>query len=37
MKDPHEVGWGWMDWIHLAVDGDIWRTLVGAVMSLRVP
>ena len=39
-------GWiilGWisrrwdMDWIGLAQDTDIWRTLVSAVMNLRVP
>ena len=28
--------WG-MDWIDLAQDGDRWRTLVKAVMNLRVP
>jgi hypothetical protein len=26
-----------MDWIGLAQDRDRWRTLVSAVMSLRVP
>jgi len=26
-----------MDWIGLAQDGDRWRTLVSAVMNLRVP
>ena len=35
--DPHEVGSGCMDWIGLAKDRDSWRTLVSAVMNLRVP
>ena len=33
----HEVGCGYMDWIGLAQDTDRWRTLVSAVMNLRVP
>jgi len=32
-----EVGGGYMDWIGLAQDRDRWRTLVSAVMNLRVP
>jgi len=32
-----EVGCECMDWIGLAQDRDRWRTLVSAVMSLRVP
>jgi len=35
--DLHKVGWGVMDWINLAQDRDRWRTLVTAVMNLRVP
>jgi len=35
--DLREVGCGYMDWIGLAHDRDRWRTLVSAVMNLRVP
>ena len=32
-----EVGCGYMGWIGLAQDRDVWRTLVSAVMNLQVP
>ena len=32
-----EMECGYMDWIGLAQDRDRWRTLVSAVMNLRVP
>jgi hypothetical protein len=32
-----EVGCGYVDWIGLAQDRDRWRTIVSAVMNLRVP
>ena len=32
-----EVQCEYMDWIGLAQDRDRWRTLVSAVMNLRVP
>jgi hypothetical protein len=32
-----ELGYGSMDWIELAQDRDRWRSLVNAVMNLRVP
>jgi len=35
--DLQEVGCGYMDSIGLAQDIDGWRTLVSAVMDLRVP
>ena len=34
--DLQEVGCGYMDCIGLAQDRDRWRTLVSAVMNLRV-
>ena len=34
--DLQKVGCGYMDWTGLAQDRDRWRTLVSAVMNLRV-
>ena len=35
--DIQEGGCGCVDWIGLAQDKDRWRTIVSAVMNLRVP
>ena len=35
--DLQEEECGYMDWIGLAQDRDMWWTLVSAVMNLRVP
>ena len=35
--DLQELGCGYIDWIGRAQDRDSWRTLVSAVMNLRVP
>jgi hypothetical protein len=35
--DLREMGWGDMDWIHLAQDRVQWRALVNTVMSLQGP
>jgi hypothetical protein len=34
--DLRETGWGGMDWIDLAQDGDQWRALLNTVMNLWV-
>jgi hypothetical protein len=31
-----EMGWGGMDWIHLAQDNDQWHALVDVVVNLWV-
>jgi hypothetical protein len=34
--DLREVGWGSVEWIHLAWDRDLWGAVVNAVMNFRV-
>jgi hypothetical protein len=34
--DVREIGWGGIQWIHMAQDRDQWRALANAVMNLRV-
>jgi hypothetical protein len=34
--DLREIGWGGVEWIHLAQHRDRWRAVVNAVMNLRV-
>jgi hypothetical protein len=34
--DLEEIGWGGVEWIHLAQNRDRWRALVNAVMNLWV-
>jgi hypothetical protein len=35
--DLKEIGWGVMDWIDLAKDGDQWRAIVNTIKSFSVP
>jgi hypothetical protein len=35
--DLREIGWDGRDWLDLAQDREQWRTLVSAVINLRVP
>jgi hypothetical protein len=34
--DLREIGWGDVEWIHMAQDRDLWQALVNAVMNLQV-
>jgi hypothetical protein len=33
--DLREIGWGGIDWIHLAQSSDQWRALVNTVINLH--
>jgi hypothetical protein len=37
MMHLREIGFGDVDWIHLAQDRDRWRALVNTVINLWVP
>jgi hypothetical protein len=32
-----KIGWGGVDWMHVAQDRGEWRAFVNTVMNLRVP
>jgi hypothetical protein len=34
--DLKEIGWGGVDWMHLAQDRDQWRAVMNTVMNFRV-
>jgi hypothetical protein len=34
--DLREIGWGCVEWIHVAQDRDRWHAVVNAVMNFRV-
>jgi hypothetical protein len=34
--DLRETGWGGVEWIHLALDRDLWRAVVNSVMNFKV-
>jgi hypothetical protein len=34
--DLRDIGWGGVEWIHLAQDRDRWRAVVNAVMNFQV-
>jgi hypothetical protein len=35
-RDRREIGWGGVDWIHLAEDRDQWQSVVNVAMNLWV-
>jgi hypothetical protein len=35
--DLREIGWGGMDWSHLAQDRDQWSAVVNTAVNLQVP
>jgi hypothetical protein len=36
MDGIRKIGWGSVEWIHLAQDKDRWQALVNTVMNLQV-
>jgi hypothetical protein len=35
--DLREIVWKGVEWMHLAMDRDLWLALVNTIMNLRVP
>ena len=35
--DTKEIGWDGVDWIHLAQDRDVRRSVVNTVMNILIP
>jgi hypothetical protein len=35
--DLREIGWEYVDWIHMTQNRDMWRAVVNTVMNRRVP
>jgi len=35
--DIEEIGWNYLDWIHVTEDRDKWRALANTFMDLLVP
>jgi hypothetical protein len=35
--DLRDIGWGGVDWMDMAQDGEEWRVLVNTVLKLRIP
>jgi hypothetical protein len=37
IMDRREIGWEFVDWIHLTQNRDQWRDFVNTVMKLHLP
>jgi hypothetical protein len=35
--DLKEIGWDFVDWIHVAQDSDEWRALLSTITGLGIP
>jgi hypothetical protein len=36
IMDVGEIGWEYLNWMHISQDRDHWRALVKTVMNLRI-